>query len=29
VVDHEADLVVVADGVSFAEIDNWCAGHDL
>ena len=29
VIDHETDFVVVTDGVSFAEVDDWSAGHDL
>jgi hypothetical protein len=27
VIDDDADFVVVADGVSFAEVDDWSAGH--
>ena len=29
VIDDEANFVIVADGVSFAEIDDRCTGHDL
>ena len=27
VIDDEADFVIVADGMSFAEVDDGCAGH--
>jgi hypothetical protein len=29
VIDHDTDFVVVADGVSLAEVDYWSAGHGV